>query len=81
MLIIFKGIGWISKIQKKKHTFFISISKFIALGNLFNPKQKLYSYLAEEKGRNVLVIYLDGEPRTNESPQIIEHNIFYDNAY
>lgn len=72
----FKGIGWISKIQKRKHTFFISISKLIAIGNMLDSKEKVYSYLAKKDDRDVIVIYLDGKPKCKKEVKLIDYNTF-----
>lgn len=63
----FKEIGWISKIQKRKHTFFISIAKLVAIGSLLKSGDKIYSYTAEIDGRNALITYLDGMPREKDN--------------
>ena len=71
-----KGIGWISKIQKKRHTFFISVSKVVAIGNTLEKQQQLYSYLSEENNREVIVIYLDGKPKDKKKTKTIDYNLF-----
>jgi len=73
----FKEIGWISKIQKRKHTFFFSIAKLVAIGSLLQKKDKVYSYMAEDNGRNIIITYLDGEPRDkNKKTEMIDQNTF-----
>lgn len=57
----FLGFGWKSKIIFKRLTAYISINKLIVEGCNLEKGQKLYSYLAEEKGRKIIVIYLDGK--------------------
>ena len=73
----FKNIGWISKLQKRKHTFFFSIAKLVAVGNLLRNGDKVYSYMAEKDGRNVIITYLDGMPREkNKKIEAVEYNAF-----
>ena len=58
----FLGIGWKSKVSLKRATFSISINKLVAEGCCLEKGQELYSYLAEnEKGRKMIVTYLDGK--------------------
>ena len=57
----FSGIGWKSKIILKRATAYISINKLVVDGCCLEKGQILYSYLAEdEKGRKIIVTYLDG---------------------
>ena len=56
------GIGWKSKIILKRATAYISINKLIVDGCSLEKGQALYSYLAEdEKGRKIIITYLDGK--------------------
>jgi len=59
----FLGIGYCSIVSKKRATYSISISKAIAVGSGLRKGIKLYSYLAEDKGRKVIITYLDGNER------------------
>ena len=60
MRVKFSGIGWKSKVSKKRATLSISINKLVAEGCLLEKGQALYSYLAEdEKARKIIVTYLD----------------------
>jgi len=60
----FKGIGWKSKIVLKRATAYISINKLVVDGCCLEKGQELYSCLAEdEKGRQIIIIYLDGKKR------------------
>ncbi len=63
MIKQFKHIGWSSKVTIRRFTFNISINKLIALGCCLKKGQILYSYLAENKKRPVMITYLDGKPR------------------
>lgn len=73
----FKNIGWVSKIQKRKHTFFFSIAKLVAIGSLLKNGDKIYSYTAEDQGRNVIITYLDGLPREKDREvEPVEYNSF-----
>lgn len=56
----FLGIGWKSKIIFKRKTAYISINKLVVEGCNLEKGKELYSYLAEEKGRKIIIIYLDG---------------------
>ena len=63
----FFGIGWKSKIIFKRFTAYISINKLIVEGCNLEKGEELYSYLAEdEKGRKIIVTYLDGGKNTNK---------------
>ncbi len=57
------GLGWKSKVMLKRATYSISISKLVAEGNCLEKGQELYSYLAEESKRPIVIIYLDGKKR------------------
>ncbi len=60
----FKGIGWKSKINLKRATYYISINKLVAEGCCLEKGKELHSYLAEdERGRDIIIIYLDGNKR------------------
>jgi hypothetical protein len=67
----FFGIGWKSKIIFKRATAYISINKLVVEGCELEKGKKLYSYLAEEKGRNIVVIYLDGKKKDKTLPKDI----------
>ena len=61
----FLGVGWKSKIILKRATAYISINKLIVDGCCLEKGQILYSYLAEdEKGRKIIITYLDGKKQT-----------------
>lgn len=65
------GLGWKNKIILKRATAYISINKLIVTGCNLEKGQELYSYLAEdEKGRKVMLVYLDGN-KTNKFKQRI----------
>ncbi|MFH1430885.1 MAG: hypothetical protein ABIG37_00245 [Nanoarchaeota archaeon] len=58
----FFGIGWKSKIIFKRTTAYISINKLVVEGCGLEKGKALYSYIAEdEKGRKIIVTYLDGK--------------------
>lgn len=69
----FLGIGWKSKIILKRATAYISINKLIVTGCNLEKGQELYSYLAEdEKGRKVMLVYLDGNKTNKFKEKIAE---------
>lgn len=73
----FQNLGWVSKIQKRRHTFFFSIAKLVAIGSLLKKKDKVYSYMAEDNGRDVIITYLDGMPREKDKKiEMIDQNTF-----
>lgn len=76
--IEFKNLGWISKVQKRKLTFFISISKVVAVGSALENGQQLYSYLGKDKeNRDIILVYLDGKPRDkNNKTKLVNYNLF-----
>ncbi len=58
----FLGIGWKSRIIFKRATAYISINKLVVEGCNLEKGKEIYSYLAEgEKGRKIIVTYLDGK--------------------
>jgi hypothetical protein len=68
--IRFNNLGYKPKIQRKGYSYFLSVNKLIALGNNLNQGMDLYAYLGEDNlGRSLLVVYLDGDPRTNNCGQ------------
>jgi len=68
MIKRFLGIGWKSKIIFKRATAYISINKLVVEGCNLEKGNDLYSYLAEdEKGRKIIVTYLDGRKNTDKS--------------
>jgi len=61
----FIGIGWKSKIILKRATAYISINKLVVEGCELEKGKILYSYLADdEKGRKIIIIYLDGKKKS-----------------
>ena len=73
--IKFNHLGYKPMIQRKGYSYFLSINKLIALGNNLEKGRKLYAYLGEDTlGRSMLVVYLDGEPRTNNNGEAITEN-------
>jgi len=67
MKLKFLGIGWKSKLILKRATIYISINKLIVTGCNLEKGKELYSYLAEdEKGKKIIVTYLDGKKNTNK---------------
>ena len=73
-----QNIGWESKVQVKKKTAYLSMSRLVFVGSCLNPGQTLYSYLAEDHlGRKLVMIYLDGNPRSDgETTQQFRYNTF-----
>lgn len=62
--LTFKHLGYKPKIQKRGHSYFLTINKLIVVGNELEAKQELYAYLGENSlGRGILVIYLDGRAK------------------
>jgi len=61
----FLGIAWKSKIIFKRLTAYLSINKLVVEGCDLEKGKELYSYLAEDKGRKIIVTYLDGKKRNN----------------
>lgn len=57
----FLNIGWKAKVAQKRSTFSISINKAVVVGAGLFKGQELYCYLAEEKGRPIAIVYLDGK--------------------
>ena len=80
--IRFNNLGYKPVIQRKGYSYFLSVNKLIAIGNNLEKGQKLYADLGEDKlGRSLLVVYLDGEPRTNHNGESVsEHNSFLEQA-
>ena len=57
-------IGWKSKVQKKKCTYFISIDKHVVLGTCLSTGTSLFCYLcSDDEKRPVGLVYLDGKPK------------------
>jgi len=74
-----KYIGWTSKVQKKKCTFFISLSKLVVIGAHIQVGTNLFCYLFQDKDkRPVGLIYLDGKPKypAERDRQLSENNTF-----
>jgi len=63
MKINFQNIGWKSKISQKRSTLSISINKLVATGCSLQKGQILYSYLATENKRPIMITYLDGKEK------------------
>jgi len=57
----FLGIGWKSKIIFKRLTAYISINKLVVEGCNLDKGKELYSYLAQDNGRKIIITYLDGK--------------------
>ena len=62
--ITFESIGWKSLLQTRSGTSRILILKSVVRGLCLERGMPIYSYIGEdEKGRSVMVSYLDGEER------------------
>lgn len=59
----FIGIGWKSKIILKRATAYISINKLVVDGCSLEKGDELYSYLADDRGRKIIITYLDGKKK------------------
>jgi len=65
MKIKFSGIGWKSKVSKKRATSSISINKLVVEGCSLEKGEAIYSYLAEDdEGRKIIVTYLDKKKKS-----------------
>lgn len=65
MKLKFLGIGWKTKVSLKRATYSVSINKLVAEGNCLEKGEEIHSYLAEdEKGRKIVLIYLDGKKKS-----------------
>jgi len=70
-------IGWTSKVQKKKCTFFISISKLVVIGTCLQVGTTLFCYLFKDnEKRPVVLTYLDGKPSFNFDENKKEGNTY-----
>lgn len=63
----FQGLGWKVKLQQKQTNYFLTLAKEIVLGNALKRGDELYYYLVDCNHRKVLVIFLDGKERPQES--------------
>ena len=74
----FNHLGYKPKVQRKGYSYFLSVNKLIALGNNLEKGNELFAYLGEDGiGRSMLLVYLDGEPRTNHNGETVtESNSF-----
>lgn len=74
----FNQLGYKTRVQRRGYSYFLSISKLVALGNNIDKGKELFAYVGQDTfGRNMLVIYLDGFPRNNgHSTQVRENNSF-----
>lgn len=63
-----QNIGWVSKVQVKKKTAYLGMSRLVFIGSCLSQGQELYSYLAEDElGRKIVVTYLDGAPKDKQA--------------
>ena len=71
-------LGWISSVYFKKKTAYLSLARSIVIGSSLQRANKLYSYVAkDEDNRNMIIIYLDGEPMTKKgSIEKLTYNSF-----
>ncbi|HLC74409.1 MAG TPA: hypothetical protein VJH88_00970 [Candidatus Nanoarchaeia archaeon] len=67
MNLEYLGLGWKLRLRKSRASYYITIAKEVALGNLMPGKTYLYYYLVKYSHRNALLIYLDGEPRDTQT--------------
>jgi hypothetical protein len=62
--LVVRNYGWISKLIRRKQSFFISINKAVIVGGCLQVGNRLYSYLAEDRmNRPLMITFLDGLPR------------------
>lgn len=75
--IIIRNYGWISRIIKKKNTYFISIHKPLVIGGCLKKGEKVFSYYGEDgEFRPVMITYLDGRPRAKAKLETVNQNGF-----
>ena len=59
--------GWKTYLQQRRGTTKITINKAVATGACLEKGEFLFCYLAKDKkDRSIVVVYLDGKPRTKE---------------
>lgn len=63
------NIGWKSKISQKRSTFSISINKMVVIGCNLTKSQILHCYLAEDRKRPIMIVYLDGKSKHGNKQQ------------
>jgi hypothetical protein len=64
--VVSRVLGWISCVQVKRKTAYLSISRLVFMGACLNRSQKLYSYLVQDNnGRDIVLTFLDGNPKDN----------------
>jgi hypothetical protein len=59
-------LGWVTKLEKKKATYKVTISKKVAVGCALKHKQKIFGYFVNEDDRPVVKYFLDGLNRFRE---------------
>ena len=69
-------LGWVSKITKRRVSYYVSIESLVAKGTGLRKGQKLHSYFLEETGRPIMKTYLDGLDKDgNKFEQDIERKV------
>ena len=73
-----RTLGWISSVYIKKKTAYLALSRSVVIGSSLRRTDKLYSYVVEdEEGRQIVLTYLDGEPKTKKgTTERLSYNSF-----
>ncbi len=75
--LFIRNYGWMSKLVRRKNTYFLSINKAVAVGSRLQTGSVLYSYLAEDDtNRPIIITYLDGEPRHETQLEMVSQTGF-----
>ncbi len=62
----FEGLGWNVRLQQRRHQYFFSLVREIAIGNALRKGDKIFYYLVElDNKRKAILVFLDGEQRPN----------------
>ena len=62
----FQSLGWVVRLQQKRHQYFLTLAKEIALGSGLKKGDQLFYYLVECNKKKALLIFLDGDQRPKE---------------
>ena len=60
----FECLGWNVRLQQKRHQYFLTLPKEIALGSGLKKGDSVFYYLVGCEQRKALLVFLDGNERS-----------------
>lgn len=62
----FVGLGWKVRLQQRRHQYFLSLVREVAIGNALKKGDEIYYYLVQHEKRKAILVFLDGDERPKQ---------------